>query len=253
MTRTACLLWLGCLGCQGFGPGVPPAPPLKTPEPVVAAGPAAAGAKDPLPADRHLVLAAALLDQGRERDAVVQLKKYIAKEPGELLVRAELGELLFRLHEWDQSRLEFELFIACAQDHAGEAFRYLIHSHSRLVEIAEQAEDEYQEHLNRGIGLYLLAQRRATEPDPEGACSASSLLCRAAEELQEARRAQPQEARPHLYLARVWGALGQQAAADRSLLDADARALLSSLTPAERRDLSLACLRRHTTESLGVR
>jgi hypothetical protein len=114
-----------------------------------------------------------------------------------------------------------------------------------MVEIAEERGDAYEEHLHRGIGLYLLACRRATEPEPNGECSAGSILCRAAGELQEARKEQPDEARPHLYLYQVWSRLGQSTAAARSLSTADQLGLFSQLTPHERRQLQLAYLREH--------
>jgi hypothetical protein len=154
-----------------------------------------------------------------------------------------LGELLFRLHKAKEARSHFEQFIASAQEQGDKVFRYLIHCHSRMVEIAEERNDDYEEHLHRGIGLYLLACRRATEPDPDGEYSVSSILCRAAGELQEARKEQPDQARPHYYLYHVWSRLGQNAAAARSLTAADQRALLSNLTPHERQELQVAALR----------
>jgi hypothetical protein len=189
-----------------------------------------------------LVLAATFLQEGEEAAAATHLERYVEERPRHLLARAQLGELLFRREQFDKSRFHFELFVTLAQEQRDELFRTVIHSHSRLVEIGEIQDDPYQEHLHRGIGLFLLACRRATEADPDGEYSADSLFCRAAAELQEARDDQPDEARPYLYLYQVWTRLGQHAAAARSLAAADARALLSRLTPLERQDLQTACL-----------
>jgi hypothetical protein len=261
MTRYAWLLVLSCLGCQSWRPGVheaptvgaanaAPPPAVPRVEPTVSRGQKEeeppveirVAAKSPDTTHQHLVLAVNLLEAGEEESATEHLKQYVTQRPDQWAARAQLGELLFRREKFVESRLQFELFVALAQEKPESIFRTLIHCHSRLVEIAEIQEDDYQEHLNRGIGLYLLACRRATEPDPEGEHSATSLFCRAAAALQEAREEQPEEARPHFYLYQVWKHLGQHSAAARALAAADAFALLSRLTPAERRDLQLACL-----------
>ncbi len=265
----AALVLVACLGCKGIltqdaqsaATAVPDeAPPQhggKSPQTAVRTqwpavnsqptvtsddGPRAAPQSTNL-ADRHLIQAAALLDKGNDSEAAVHLEKYVTLRPEQLLVRAQLGELLFRLHKLTDARLQFELFIALAQEQGERTFSYLVHSHSRMVEIAEERSDGYEEHLHRGIGLYLLACRRATEPDPNGDYSVTSILCRAAGELQEARKEQPDQARPHLYLYQVWSRLGESTAAARSLAAADEHALLSHLTPHERRQLQIAYLR----------
>src|SRR5262249_14002061 len=253
MTRLAAMMLLGCLGCQGMmtqNAQSDPEPEVRTiassPQPTGAVKPRATA---PNPADSHLIQAAALLDKGRESEAAVHLEKYLVLRPDHLLVRAQLGELLFRPHKLTEARQHFVVFIALAQEQGEKSFRYLVHCHSRMVEIAEDRNNDYEEHLHRGIGLYLLACRRATEPDPDGEYSVSSILCRAAGELQEARKEQPDEARPHLYLYRVWSRLGQAAAASNALAAADHHALLSELTPHERQELQIAYLR----ENQGVR
>ena len=55
---------------------------------------------------------------------------------------------------------QFERFVADIQDNQDLAGQHLVHCHSRLMEIARAAEDAYSEHLNRGIGLYLVAVQR---------------------------------------------------------------------------------------------
>ena len=245
MARFAWLLLFACAGCQALGLSSSGAPQLRLSPTKPPEGPSSAGAAETTAAldpDFLLGRATSLAAQGENASAAEELGKYIALRPEHLSARAQLGELLFRQGKFDEARLHLELFIALAQDHGEEAFRHLIHCHSRLVEIAEEQNDDYEEHLNRGIGLYLLAVKRAGEGDPDGECSEASLLCRAAAELQMAREDQPDQARVHLYLYQTWKRLGQHAAAMRSLEAADSLALLSRLTPLERRELQAACV-----------
>lgn len=266
MTRCVILLLVASAGCQSFRlpaagsrpssihqliqpTAIEPAKETTESRPPIAEsrqpkaqspGPPAKPAPDP---EEHLNRAVALLEKGADGEALPYLERYVAERPDQLVARANLGELLFRQKKFNDSRLHFELFIGLAQEQGDAAFRYLIHCHSRLVEIAEEQADAFGEHLNRGIGLYLLACKRASEPDPDGDCSVDSLLCRAAGELREARREQPDESRTHFYLYEVYSRLGQHAAAREALAAADSHALLSRLTPLERRQLQMACLR----------
>src|SRR5262249_30873441 len=122
------------------------------------------------------------------------------------------------------------------------------HCHSRLMEIAEQSEDEYNEHLHRGIGLFLLARERSTLPEPEGELCAEGLFCRAAAELTLAQAQRPREARPCWYLYQVWSRLGQSPPALCRLREAESAAPFTSLTPPEQQGLHLAS-ERHLAES----
>src|SRR5208337_4842084 len=117
---------------------------------------------------------------------------------------------------------------------------HLIHCHARLMEIAESIEDDYDEHLHRGIGLLLLAQQRAILPEPEGELPAEGLLCKAAGELTLARTDRPAEARPNWYLHEVWSRLAQRQPALRCLRAAVDAAPFSYLTGAEKRNLHVA-------------
>jgi hypothetical protein len=109
------------------------------------------------------------------------------------------------------------------------------------MEIAEATDDGYSEHLNRGIGLYLLARQRTTLPDPDGELSSEALLCKAAGELTVAHLERPDEARPSWYLHEVWSGLAQQQPARRCLHAAEQAALFSDLTPSEQHALQMAC------------
>jgi tetratricopeptide (TPR) repeat protein len=200
-------------------------------------------ARDPTLACNHLSLAAAFLDKGDDAGAAPHFAAYLALQPAHHLVRAHYAELLLRLRDTAAARAQFERFEVAAAD-GDEAYRrQLIHCHSRLMEIAEGGEDAYAAHLHHGIGLYLLACQRAQLPDGDGdeETSTESLLCKAAGELAQAWRRQPEEARPCWYLFSVWTRLAQRQPAMRWLRAAEAAAPFGDLTPAERRELRLAC------------
>lgn len=192
---------------------------------------------DPRLAQGHLSLAAAHLALGQDKQAVSHMAAYLQARPGHFLVRMPYAEVLLRLEQLDEAQLQLERFVADVQDHPRIAEDHLIASHTRLMEIATRLGDEYTERLNRGIGLYLLAQRRA-ELGGEGASGVSEeLLCKAAGELTLARMQRPDEARPYWYLHGVWRRLGQQQPAVRSLRAAEQHVGLSYLTPSELRML----------------
>jgi hypothetical protein len=145
-----------------------------------------------------------------------------------------------RLKRPQDARAELLSIVRFAQDQKESDAADLVQCHSRLVDLAEEAGDDYEAHLQRGIGLYLLAGQRAALDDPGGALPAEGLLCKAAAELTEARALSPGAARPCWYLHAVWSRLGQAAAARRCLNAAAAAAPFGDLTPAEQRGLVLA-------------
>jgi hypothetical protein len=155
-------------------------------------------------------------------------------------MRCRYADLLLEQKQIKEARQEMELFVTDAQEMGDVALKYLIHTHSRLMETAQAEQDDYAEHLHRGIGLSLLARERAVLPEPDGELSCESLLCKAAGELAVARRLRPEEARPCWYLYLVWSRLAQTHPARRWLNAARDRAPLSVLTPCERRGLELA-------------
>jgi tetratricopeptide (TPR) repeat protein len=188
----------------------------------------------------YLSLAAAYLEQGLDDKACPHLATYLAARPDHLSIRLHFADLLMRLQRLPEARAEFERYVADAQEQGGPACRQLLHCHSQLMEIAETLEDAYEEHLQRGIGLFLLARERSSFPDPDGMLSTEGLLCKAADELTRARQKRPEEARPCWYLSQVWFRLAQQHPAQRCLHQAEDAALSSWLTPGERRDLNQA-------------
>jgi hypothetical protein len=197
--------------------------------------------QDPGLVQNHLSLAAARLGRGEDEQAALDLHRYLRERPEHLVVRGQYAELLWRLNRPEAAREEFERFAADLQEQEALGGQHLVHCHGRLMEIAQSAEDDYGVHLHRGIGLYWLACQRAELPDPDGDFSSEGLLCQAAGELAQARLARPDEARPCWYLHAVWSRLAQRQPADRWLRAAEKAAPFSDLTPAERRNLHLAC------------
>jgi tetratricopeptide (TPR) repeat protein len=194
---------------------------------------------DPGLTRNYLSLAAAFLARGEDERAAPYLERYVADQPDHLVARAHYAELLLRLKRPAAARAQFERFIADAQDDEVLARQHLVHCHSRLMEIAEGEEDDYGEHLHRGIGLYLLAcQSEALEA--EGGLSVEGTLFKAIAELTLARLGRPEAARPCWYLYAAWSRLAQHQPAARWLRTAEAAATLSDLTPSEKRQLRLA-------------
>jgi tetratricopeptide (TPR) repeat protein len=198
-------------------------------------------AADPGLTRNHMSLAAALLEKGDDAGAAAHLAKYVEAHPEHLVIRTHYAELLLRLERVTEARAEYERYLADAQEQSTPALTQLVQAHSRLMDIAEATEDEYGSHLHRGIGLYWLALQRADRPDPDGELPVESLLCKAAGELSVARARRPDEARPCWYLHNVWTRLGQEQPARRWLRAAQAAAPFTHLTPAEQRQLQLAC------------
>jgi Tfp pilus assembly protein PilF len=176
--------------------------------------------------------AAACMEAGDDAGALPHLQAYLAAHPDHVIIRAHLAELLLRLHQQSEARREFERYLSEAPSQGEMACRHVIHAHTRLVEIAREENNAYQEHLHRGIGLFLLARQVAgaeakdEDPDPE------PMLFKAIAQLNKAAKDEPAEARPHWYLYLAWSQLGQMHPARTSLLQARQLANQSDL-PAE--------------------
>jgi tetratricopeptide (TPR) repeat protein len=256
LPRACCLVaWLCCVGCHTLtveGPDPETATAAELWEKGQAAMRAGQPARavgyyeqslqaDPAFTRNHLSLAAAHLENGDDEAACAHLGLYVADHPEHVLVRGQYAELLLKLKRVEAARGELARLVADEQDKGKEALNEMIHCHSRLVEIAEDQEDDYAAHLHRGIGLYLLAGQRAGLDDPDDELPVEGLLCRSASELALARMLRPHEARPYWYLYTVWSRLGQKDSARACLREAAAAAAFTDLTPAEQRSLMLAC------------
>lgn len=198
-------------------------------------------------AEQLLERAAAALAQGQERDAAALLEQYLHHEPRHLFIRAQVAELLYRQQLWEQSRHHFQCCVGLAQEFGDAAYSYLIHAHSRLVDIAEVEQDAFTEHLHRGIGLFELAREKARRSNASASREVDSILGRAALSLHDARTYDPRSARLYWYLYKVWSHLGQHSAACQALVQADELKFFAELTPQEKRDLQLASLKEQLT------
>jgi tetratricopeptide (TPR) repeat protein len=195
-------------------------------------------ATDPELSRNHLSLAAAYIEKGDANSACAALGRYVSANPDQVGMRIHLADLLLRLERVPEAQDEYERSVAGAQEQE-DGVPQLIHCHTRLMEIAETAEDAYAEHLHRGIGLYLLARQRAALEDAETELPPEALLCKAAGELTLAKLERPDEARPCWYLYEVWSRLAQRPAAQRCLREAREAAPFSYLTAFEKRALRL--------------
>lgn len=163
------------------------------------------------PADEvdHLARAAACVDRGDEPAAVPHLVAHLNGRPDAVMIRAYLAELLIRTGKPADARREFEQFVRQASGLSGEAGRHLVHAHTRLMEIAAEANDPFGEHLHRGIALVLMVRRWEAEPRADSGELTEATLVKAGRELRQAERRKPTDPRANVYLAEVYGRLGQ--------------------------------------------
>jgi thioredoxin-like negative regulator of GroEL len=223
------------VGCQALAPSHLLAPS----EP--AAEESNAPVTPPVDTNDSLQQAASCVERGDEAGAVPHMLHHVQAHPDQIMIRAYLAELLLRLKRLPEAQWHFERFIADAQQATGPSNQHLIHCHTRLMEIAQDREDAYAEHLHRGIGLLLLARQKGVLAQADDPALPQKLLCRAAKELNEAQTLRPGEARPCVYLFEVWTALDQPLPASKALRQVRAEAAFSThLTPAERRVVALA-------------
>jgi hypothetical protein len=188
----------------------------------------------------HLSLAAAYMEKQDPASASVHLAIYLEANPEQTAVRVRYAELLLRLKRRQDASAQFERTVADAQGGDESAHRDLISCHSRLASMAEEDNDAYGEHLNRGVGLFLLAGQRRYLSEANEELPVESLLIKAAAELTHARLQKPGEARPCWYLYLAWSQLGQRQPALCRLREAASTAPFSALTPTERRELEAA-------------
>ncbi|HUR53673.1 MAG TPA: hypothetical protein VMZ71_06060 [Gemmataceae bacterium] len=150
--------------------------------------------------------------------------------PEQLMFRAHLAELLFKIGQPERAKFHFEKFVADAQTATGPANAHLVHCHTRLMELGGRADDRHAEMLHRGIGLLILV--RQTEGEDE---FREEMLCKAIKALLEAAESKPTDARVQLYLADAHALAGNRRAADTARERARSLATPGVLTVAESR------------------
>lgn len=183
--------------------------------------------------DDPLTRAAECLERGDRPGAAVHLEAHVRANPGEPMFRAHLAELLWKLDRPADARAHFERFVAAAQDGPPPVRGHLVHAHTRLMEIARNADDAGAEAFHRGAGLLRLADQLGDAPDEREAA-----LGQAVRALTEARDLRPGDPRPHAYLAVAHDRMGNPRAAATARAAARNASGLGTLTPAERRGLT---------------
>lgn len=184
-----------------------------------------------------LARAAACLDRGDDAAAVGHLTKHVQLHPDEVMTRAMLAELLFRLDRFPAARAEYERVVADAQLATGKPNGHLVHCHTRLMQMAEARGDEFEEHLHRGIGLVLLVRTWDADPARRDEGAVEATLGKAIKALRVAKGERPDEPRANLYLADAYRRIGVPS----TLRTANRAATAGStfgMTPAERRDVA---------------
>lgn len=161
-----------------------------------------------------LALAAACLDRGDEAGALPHLRSHVEAYPDAVMMRAYLAELLLKLGQPQEARVEFERVIQDADGETGPISKHQVHCHTRLMEIAQETDDLFAEELHRGVGLVLLVRQWRAEPehtsdDP----MTQQTLAKAVAALRAAQEQNPDDPRPTVYLAEAYEQLGQSSAA----------------------------------------
>ncbi len=191
------------------------------------------------PSEDALGLAAACIEKGDSAGAAEQLAKHLQAHPDQIMIRAYLAEVLLKMKRFAEAQHQFERFIADAQEAKGPANKHILHCHTRLMEIAQERDDLYGEHLHRGIGMVLLARQLAAEIDSADVEPGfrERLLCKGVAELNKAKKLRPDEPRPYCYLFEAFIKLDQPRSADRAWQTARNRSALLPLSLSEQKTL----------------
>jgi tetratricopeptide (TPR) repeat protein len=227
-----------------LGPGNRGSTPSRVAQPTLFSSPrvkpasAAPGPMNPAQTARTLLLkATAALEARNTGAAAAHLRRYVEIYPDAVLIRMQLGELYFEQQRWGEAASEFQLALGEVVE-PGLPIHCRLHAHSRLMELASERNDSYQEELHRGIGLVLLAEHRQTQKQNDEMVSAAQLFGKARNALVKASEARTQDARPALYLVSVWQGMQQHANALAALEKAQLLSHLTSLSAYERLQLA---------------
>jgi len=180
-----------------------------------------------------LLKATQALEKNQLPEATIILSRYLQAFPDATLIRLQLGELYFKLQQFERSRLQFQTALGEITD-PPLTVSVQLHGHSRLMELAAENKDRFTQELQRGIGLLILARHRLLAPANTTGATAQELCGKAQTALQQAAELSPADARPFLYLALVWRMMHLQGNADCALECALTRATSTSLSEVER-------------------
>jgi predicted Zn-dependent protease len=191
------------------------------------------------PAD-PLTLAAECLGRGDEPAACGHLETHVRRHPEQVMFRAHLADLLFRLGRLDEAKFHFERFVADAQAATGPPRAHLVHCHTRLMEVAQRTGDRPAELFHRGAGLLLLVRQQDADPATRDGGFREEVLCKAIKALAEAKDLRPADPRVRLYLAEAYDRSGNRRGAEAARAAARNLTAPGALTPAEQRRLAEA-------------
>jgi hypothetical protein len=190
--------------------------------------------------DDPLTLAAECLGRGDEPAACAHLETHVRRHPEQVMFRAHLADLLFRLGKPGEAKFHFERFVADAQPATGPPRAHLVHCHTRLMEIGQRTGDRFAELFHRGAGLLLLVEQQDAVPAVRDDGFREEVLCKAIRALAEAKELRPADPRVRLYLAEAYDRSGNRRGAEAARTAARSLTAPGALTPAEQRRLAEA-------------
>lgn len=182
----------------------------------------------------HLRAAALLVDRGEIAPAIPHLQAHLKRYPDAPMIRAYLAELLLKVGHGGEAKVQYERFISEASHGDTLSKQHLVHAHTKLMEIAAEADDDFREHLHRGIALLLIVSHSAGSTAAGGEALNEQTLHKAATALKAAILAKPSDPRPLLYLHEVQLRMDQPGAARQTRLAMVATLSDPSWSPLER-------------------
>jgi hypothetical protein len=227
---------------------VPPSPPeteAGNPAPTLLAANTSAETRGEvanvdLPAD-PLTLVAESLERGDNIAAAKHLETYVRQHPDQIMFRLQLAELLVQTNSDARAKVHYEQFVAKSQTAADPIRKYLVHVHTRLMEIGQRTDDPFAELFHRGAGLLILLQDQDKNPArDEDFCE--EMLCKALRALNEARERNPGDPRVRVYLAEVYERMGNRRGAATERSAARNGVVPGELTPGEKSRVLLSGL-----------
>lgn len=150
-----------------------------------------------------LIKATAALEAQDHPLAASHLRRYLQVYPDAVLIRMQLAELYYQLSRFSDAEEQFRSALGEVIDPA-LPLHCRLHGHSRLMELAQERTDTFNEELHRGIGLVLLAEHRQNQKPSGQMVNSAQLLGKARTALVKAGEVSPKDARPALYLTSVW-------------------------------------------------
>lgn len=185
------------------------------------------------PGKDDLTLAAEYLERGDKPAAAYHLELYVRKHPDQIMFRLQLAELLLQTQQDARARVHFEKFEIAGQEGNESVKQYLVHIHTRLMEIAQRQHDEFGELFHRGVGLLLLVEQQDKSPDRD-AMFCEEMVCKALRAFTEARELNPGDPRVRVYLAEVYSRMGNRRGAANERSAARNSAMPGDLTRTEK-------------------